>query len=170
MYQLLIFIGPSFSAATVVVLLSCCLVSDLEQRGHRGHWSFILQPKGLNNFKSCFLSDHVWAAFHPSIFCAAVCLKIRETTALHVVRWFTAWSSRLQIFTNQSDTGICTENIYNQTTIMHNIQLGPSMMSWVDLYFFIEAIHPNYINSIKGYGSTQDVIDGPHCISVHITT
>ena len=55
------------------------------------------------------------------------------------------------------------------------IQCGLSMMSWVDPYSFIESIHTLnkkiwidsnltvWIDSIKGYQLTQDVIDGPHC-------
>ena len=34
------------------------------------------------------------------------------------------------------------------------IQCGPSMMSWVNPYSFIESLHLNY----------KDVIDSPHCM------
>ena len=58
------------------------------------------------------------------------------------------------------------------------IQCGLSMMSWVDPYSFIESIHTLnkkiwidsnltvWLDSIKGYQLTQDVIDGPHCTIV----
>ena len=61
--------------------------------------------------------------------------------------------------------------------VNQNLKCGPSMMSWVDPYpFIIESIHTLrfvlihtlflrvWIDSIKGYGSSEDVIDGPHCI------
>ena len=54
------------------------------------------------------------------------------------------------------------------------------MLSLVDPYPFIETIHTlrfesihtllvrAWIDSIKGYGSTQDIIDGPHCTYIII--
>ena len=46
------------------------------------------------------------------------------------------------------------------------VQCGPSMMS------FIESIHTLnkrvWIDSIKEYGSTQEVIDGPHCMCQYL--
>ena len=55
------------------------------------------------------------------------------------------------------------------------IQFGPSMTSWVDPHpssqkgvdrlkrVWIDSNLRVWIDSIKGCGSTQDVIDGPHC-------
>ena len=58
---------------------------------------------------------------------------------------------------------------------LENIQCGPSMTSLVDPHpssqkgldrlkrVWIDSNLRVWIDSIKGCGSTQDVIDGPHC-------
>ena len=88
-------------------------------------------------------------------FLICVNAKVFQTTALSalpLITWRTFYLKHINIF-------FC------------NIQCGSSMTSWVDPYPFIESNRPKYkriwIDSIKGCGLTQDVIDSPHCMSWH---
>ena len=105
--------------------------------------------------------------------------------------------ARILMHSFTDTTGLLLETLWSQTIKLNHtvsnsklqryknnyVQCGPSMMSWVDPYPFIESIHTLnkkvwinsnlsvwidsnlkvWINSIKGYGSTQDIIDVPHC-------